>query len=287
MIDIHQHLLPSELREGLARAGRLPELDAHAHDPAARAAGAATEGLGLVGLALPGALGLDALPEHEARPLLELWHASALALGAPFAVWAGVPLAACDPADVDAALDRGCLGLQLPASALADGAGADRVGRLLEACARRGAPVLVHPGPAPWERTRRTAHGPAWWGAVVPPVQALQAAWWCVRACVRPALPDLRICFTGLAGLAPLHDERYAAATGGRTPVDRNAFLETSYYGTRGVDAVIRVLGIDVLVHGTGSPARPPAPLALGGAVDHALRSSNPARLLDRVEVAA
>ena len=172
MVDIRQHLLPPELREALARAGCLPPLYPSRHDPVARAAEARAQGLERVLLALPPGLGIDCLPDDEARPLLETWHASALALGEPFGVWAGVPLAASDPRDVDAALARGCVGLQLPAGALLDEHGLARVGPLLEACARRGAPVLVQPGPAPWHpRPAQSRAAPPWWEAVVPHVQ--------------------------------------------------------------------------------------------------------------------
>ena len=58
-------------------------------------------------------------------------------------------------------------------------------------------------------------------------------------------------------------------------------FLETSSYGPRGVDAVIRVLGVDHLLHGSDRPYAEPSDLRLGAAVDTALRHTNPARLLD------
>ena len=57
-------------------------------------------------------------------------------------------------------------------------------------------------------------------------------------------------------------------------------FLETSSYGTRAVDAIVRVLGIDVLVNGTDRPYAEPAALELGAAAVHASRTAQPVRLL-------
>jgi 2-keto-3-deoxy-L-rhamnonate aldolase RhmA len=56
--------------------------------------------------------------------------------------------------------------------------------------------------------------------------------------------------------------------------------VETSSYGTQAVDAIIRVLGIDVVCHGSDLPYAAPARLALGDAALHAIRSVNPGRLL-------
>jgi NADPH-dependent ferric siderophore reductase len=83
-----------------------------------------------------------------------------------------------------------------------------------------------------------------------------------------------------LAGLAPLHRERLVAR-GGRSAADPAMFVDTSSYGPRAVDAMIRELGVDALVHGSDVPvvAHATDP-ALGDAVRVALRERNPARLL-------
>ena len=58
-------------------------------------------------------------------------------------------------------------------------------------------------------------------------------------------------------------------------------FVETSSYGNRAVDSVLRVLGVDELVFGSDRPyARPHPDLGLGDAAQHAIRVTNPARLL-------
>jgi 6-methylsalicylate decarboxylase len=88
-----------------------------------------------------------------------------------------------------------------------------------------------------------------------------------------------------LAGLAPLHGERFLTRAGERTVVDDHTFLDISSYGTRAIDAVVRVLGIDVLVNGSDRPYASPPDHGLGAAAHVALCSSNPARLLDPQEV--
>ena len=62
-------------------------------------------------------------------------------------------------------------------------------------------------------------------------------------------------------------------------------FLEISSYGTRAVDATIRVLGIDALVNGSDRPYADPVRLDLGAAALRALRSTNAERLLYPKEV--
>jgi 6-methylsalicylate decarboxylase len=109
----------------------------------------------------------------------------------------------------------------------------------------------------------------------------MHAAWYAFIVLGRPRYPRLRVCFALLAGLAPLHQERFHARGGARAAVDRGAFLEISSYGPRAVDAVVRALGIDVLVNGSDRPYAQPSDHGLGAAAEFALRSVNPARLLD------
>jgi len=147
--------------------------------------------------------------------------------------------------------------------------------------AERDLPLFIHPGPAASTGTG----GPGWWAAVVPYVQQMHAAWFAFRAYGRPAYPRLRVCFTALAGLGPMHGERLAAR-GGADPltrglVDPRMFVETSSYGRRAVDSVLRVLGVDMLVFGSDRPYAQPHPdPGLGEAARHAIRVTNPGRLL-------
>jgi 6-methylsalicylate decarboxylase len=100
------------------------------------------------------------------------------------------------------------------------------------------------------------------------------------RAHGRPRHPRLRVGFAMLAGLAPLHGERFAARSGDRTVLDPDVFVEISSYGTRAVDATVRVLGIDVLVNGSDRPYAAPVAPDLGAAALSALRGANPLRFL-------
>ena len=63
--------------------------------------------------------------------------------------------------------------------------------------------------------------------------------------------------------------------------------METSTYGTQAVDAIVRVLGIDVVCRGSDLPYAPPASLQFDDAALHAIDSVNPHRLLSRLEVPA
>jgi predicted TIM-barrel fold metal-dependent hydrolase len=294
-VDVHQHLWPPELIAALRARRRPPRLEGWTlelagepdyvvdpvdHDVDARAAQAVADGLDLALVSLSSPLGIEALPPEEAAELLAAYHAGVLALPAPFAGWAAACLTDNDAAALRAELERGFVGLQLPATALLDAAGYDRLGPLLDVLEAADRPLLIHPGIA------MVADGaPAWWPAIVPYVQQMHAAWFAFRAYGRPRHPNLRVCFAILAGLAPLHGERFSARAGGRSPVDPRVFLEISSYGTRSVDATIRVLGIDVLVNGSDRPYADPVHLDLGAAATRALRSANPGRLLNPKEV--
>jgi hypothetical protein len=306
-VDVHQHLWPRELIAALRGRRRPPRLrgwtlelagepdylvDPADHDVDVRAGQTVGDGVDLALVSLSSPLGIENLPTDEAAELLGAYHDGVLALPAPFGGWAAAGLTDIDPAALRAELDRGFVGLQLPATALLDHTGYDRVGPLLEVLEEADRPLLIHPGAA-GEAGKGTVGAPAWWPAIVPYVQQMHAAWFAFRAHGRPRHPGLRVCFAILAGLAPLHGERFAARAGGRSPLDPGAFVEISSYGTRAVDATIRVLGIDALVNGSDRPYADPVRLDLGAAATHALRGANAGRLLypkealDDVAVAA
>ena len=69
---------------------------------------------------------------------------------------------------------------------------------------------------------------------------------------------------------------------GGRGEVDRGVYYETSSYGTRAVDAMVRAVGIDALVLGSDRPYAEPIRPELGAdeAALHAIRNVNARRLL-------
>jgi len=303
--DIHQHLWPEQLIAALTwrreppllrRAGRgwilrlrdEPEyrFDPADHDPEARAGLLARDGLQRALLAISSPLGIEALPRDEAEPLLEAHNAGLLGLDGPFGVWGAVSLRPPEPADVDALLDAGAVGISLPAGAIAGPDGLDRCGGLLERLARRGAPLLVHPGPGPWRAWRPQAYAetdaPGWWPAMTRYIADMNAAWHAFAAFGRPQHPQLRVVFAMLAGGAPLHSERLAARGGPSDAIaDARVFYDTSSYRARSIDALVRIVGIDQLVYGSDRPVvdAPSGPSPLGPAAEDAMASANVARL--------
>jgi predicted TIM-barrel fold metal-dependent hydrolase len=295
-VDIHQHLWPEPLLRALSRRREPPSivrrgagwtlrlhgepeapLDLADHDPERRAALVEADGLDRALVALSPPLGIESLPAAEAEPLLAAYHEGVAELPRRFGAWAAVGLADPDPAALSLLLDRGFVGACVPADALGGPAGFERLGPVLETLERRGAPLLVHPGPA-----RAAGPGtPSWWPALTDYVAAMQTAWHAFAVWGRPAHPALRVCFAMLAGLAPLQRERLVAR-GGRAGSDPEVFLDTSSYGARAIDAVVREVGVDRLVHGSDRPVMRAAGPALGDAVEVALRERNPARLLGR-----
>jgi hypothetical protein len=283
--DIHQHIWPAALIDALRARRCPPYLDGWTlhlageppfavepadHDPRRRLDRLVAAGFdrGLVSLSSP--LGIEYLPAAEAAPLLAAYHDGARELPEQFGVWAATALDDPDPKALSAALDAGCVGLQLPATALTDPAGLARCDPLLDVLEQRSRPLFVHPGPAP------VADGvPGWWPALVPYVQQMHAAWFAFGVAGRARHPALRVCFAMLAGLAPLHGER-AAARGGPVAIDPDAFVETSSYAARAVGAVAQVLGAGRVVAGSDEPyARYADPLPGCG-----LETSAVARLL-------
>ncbi|GAA2216249.1 hypothetical protein GCM10009850_117180 [Nonomuraea monospora] len=293
-IDVHQHLWTSTFVDALRARSTPPYLDGWTlvldgeppyevnpadHDKRD------TTGLELALVSLSSPLGIEFLPPEESWPLIDAYHEGALALGAPYAAWAATCHSEPDPDRLAEDLDRGLVGLQIPATAAPDD-------ELLDVLTERNLPLFVHPGPAgpaigtpPFPRTAHGAATPPWWPALVPYVQQMHASWHYFHAVVRPRHPRLRVCFALLAGLAPLHSERLIArGGGGRGLVDPNFFVETSSYGPRAIDAIVRELGIDVVVNGSDAPyAKAPEP-GLGAAADHAIKVVNPRRLISGKE---
>jgi len=289
--DVHQHLWPDALVDGLRRRRDPPYLDGWTlvlageppyavrptdHDPAARAAQARADGADRVLLSLSSPLGLEHLPADQAAPLLEAWNDAGAELSGPFAAWAAAGLSEAEPARLAKDLARGLVGLQLPATALAQPADLAALGPLLAVLEDADKPLLVHPGPS-----AAPPGVPGWWPALVPYVAQQQAAWHSWHIAGRSQHPRLRVCFVALAGLAPLHHERLVARGGPAHRVDPGVFLETSSYGTTAIDAVLRVVGVDAVVHGSDRPYAAPGEPGLGAALTHAVRVANPRRLLD------
>lgn len=290
--DVHQHVWPPELVAALRRRRRSPrlegwtlildgeppyEVDPRAHDPQQRVGAEDAAGIGRALVSLSSPLGIETLPPEDAAPLLAAWHAGAAALPERFGIWAATGLVEPDPVELETVLARDrVVGLQLPASALADPAAIDRLGPLLSTLDRADRPLLVHPGPV----ADSCAGVPAWWPAVVPYVAQLHAAWAAWHVAGRAAHPQLRIAFVALAGLAPLHHERLSARGGALGAIDPLTWYETSSYGPTAIDATLRVVGVDALVNGSDRPYASSRAAGLGPALDHAMYVTNPENLL-------
>jgi hypothetical protein len=291
-VDVHQHLWPEPFLAALRRRRGPPRLDGWTlrlegerpwpvdpcdHDVAARVA---ADPRALVLVSPSAGLGIDRLAPEEAQELAVAWLDGALALPAPFRAWATAGVVRPAPDALENALDRGAVGLEVAADALAAPGGIERLAPLLAVLQRRRRPLLVHPGPA---GAADAAGRPRWWGPVVTYTAQLQAAWWAWTHAGRAGFGELLVCFAALAGLAPLHHERHRARGGDELAVDERTFLETSSYGPQAVDATIRALGVDVVCHGSDRPYAAPADPRLGPAVAHAIGTANPARLLAHV----
>jgi hypothetical protein len=292
-IDVHQHLWTEPLVEALAErrefpyvrlengltvlylAGERPYvIDLLAEAPQSRRSLVELDGLDRALLCLSSPLGIEGLPRAHACSLIEAYHEGALALDDPFGVWGAIALDRADPADVDRLLDRGCVGLALPAGALADVDGVAGLREVLTRLELRGAPLLVHPGPGLPSDLLRPAHEislcePLWWPALTSYVAGMQAAWLAFLVAGRPSHPRLRVIFTMLAGLAPLHCERLSSRGGPAVgEPDPLVFYDTSSYGARAVRAMEDAVGPGQLVYGSDRPVVEPGELGMPELLD-------------------
>jgi predicted TIM-barrel fold metal-dependent hydrolase len=312
--DVHQHLWPEALIAALTWRREPPlvrrrgsdwvlqlrdepehRFDERDHDPRARLALLEGDGIDRALLAISSPLGIEGLPREEAEPLLEAHNGGLLELAPQFGLWGAVAVNPPWPGDVDTLLDAGAVGVSLPAGAVRHPAGLDRCAGVLDRLEARDAPLLIHPGPGPGPRSMRdrqasfAAGVPAWWPAMTRYVADMNAAWHAFIAFGRPRHPRLRIVFAMLAGGAPLHFERLAAR-GGPTGAlaDEGLFYDTSSYGGRTIDALVRCVGIDQLVYGSDRPVVAAAtPSGLGPAARKAIVATNVGRLLGGSPVVA
>jgi hypothetical protein len=295
-IDTHQHLWPEQLADRLRARTQVPylrgwtlhtraeppyEVDPSHHDVTRRIAQDHASEVGSACVSLSAPLGIEHLPRRESGALIRAWHDGARQLPEHFKVWASVPSVDPDLGELAALLaDDRFVGVQLPATDLASPAAWQRAAEVLRVAELAGAPVFVHPGP---ELVRPLSGSlPGWWAPVVGYATQLQAAWWGWQACGgRADFPRLRLLFAAGAGLAPVHHERRTARGGDAPSIDRQVFVDTSSYGPQALDALVRVLGIDVLTLGSDRPYGVPIDQVFGDAATHAIRVTNPRRVLE------
>jgi hypothetical protein len=291
-IDVHQHVWTPQLVEKLSERRDIPfvrrengltvlylarerpyVIDSSAGVREARAELLQIDSVDEALVCISSPIGIESLPREESLVLLDAYHDGALELGRPFGVWGAIALDQPDPGDVDQLLDRGCVGISLPAGALADASDCARVGEVLERLEARDAPLFVHPGPGLEREAQPARHAslgePLWWPALTSYVSELQAAWLAFIQNVRVAHPRLRVIFAALAGLAPLHVERLAARGGPAHGIaDERIFYDTSSYGPSATRALAALVGSTQLLYGSDRPVLDTAgqevPLALG-----------------------
>ncbi len=283
-IDVHQHFWTEPLIDGLSRRRELPfvraehgltvlylagerpfVLDLSTETVEQRAALVELDGLDRALVCLSSPLGIESLPRAHALPLIDAYHDGACALGSPFGVWGAVALDSLDPADVDRALERGCVGVSLPAGALASVESLVRLHPLLARLESHDAPLFVHPGPGLGAVPRApepSLEDPLWWPALTRYVFDMHAAWLAFRAVGRVAHPRLGVVFAMLAGLAPLHSARLASRGGPASGApDPLVFYDTSSYGPSAIRALADLVGPDQLLYGSDRPVVEPDPL--------------------------
>ena len=271
------------------------DLDPTDHDPSLRAKWLRGESLSAV-LSPSSPLGVEDLSRAERQPLLEAYHDGVAALedvAGPepcLRWWAVLPRdsALGDHAsaqrELSLLIERGAAGLQVPAPWVGRPEGFLALRPLLATLQEADLPLFVHPGsihPVPGLANVGPAGPvPGWWIPVVDYTAQMAAAWWSWHAFARPQLPTLRVCFAAGAGLAPVHHERLQARGGSMRTVDPLTFVELSGYGPQAFDALLRVLGIDVLISASDHPYAVALDIPTDPAAHRALRHTNPHRLM-------
>jgi hypothetical protein len=303
-IDIHQHLWTEALVGALERRSRLPfvrcdddrlcmvhvagelasAVDLESERPSRRVPLLERDGVDGAVIALSSPLGIEALPRAEARVLIGAHLDGVEELGEPFRAWGPVALDGLRRDDVDAVLERGCVGVSLPAGAFEPSSSLDSLAPVLARLEQLDAPLFIHPGPGLGARPAEYGIAdPLWWPALTRYVAQMQAAWLAFNALGRRAHPRLRVVFAMLAGGAPLLSERLEARGGPAVAThDPNSFYDTSSYGPFAVEAMARRVGGEQLLYGSDRPVI--EPFASGR---EALLSKNAGRLLERLGVPA
>jgi 6-methylsalicylate decarboxylase len=275
-VDIHQHIWTTPLLDALARrdchpfirrddgvcvlhlAGESPCVI----DEAAESAGSRTrlleiDGVELAAVAISSPIGIETLAPDQAGELINAYLDGVLELGDRFVAWGPIGIRQPDPAEVDAVLARGCVGVSLPSAALADFDALERIWPVLDRVQSFDVPLFVHPGG--FAPRQPSLSDPLWWTPLTSYVFDMQAAWLTFITHARRELPRLRVVFAMLAGGAPLQTERLTARGGPAFDLhDPLTFYDTSSYGPMMIEAMAAWLGPDRLVYGSDRPVIEP-----------------------------
>jgi hypothetical protein len=280
LLDVHQHLWTEPLIDALERRARLPfvrregdrriviyvageapsALDLDGEEPARRRELLARDGVAHALIAISSPLGIEALPREEAEELIDAHLTGVAGAGEQFRAWGPLPLDGLCAADIDDVLGRGCVGVSLPAGALAQPHALPRLDDALSRIEALDAPLFIHPGPGLGQRAGECAlNDPLWWPALTDYVAQMQAAWLAFATLVRRTHPQLRVIFAMLAGGAPLLSERLEARSG--PPIDlgdAHSYYETSSYGPVAIEAMAQRVGLRQLLYGSDRPVIEP-----------------------------
>ena len=281
-IDLHQHVWTAPLLEALSHRRFAPfvrcdggvtvlhsdgeqpyVIDVAAEAPERRVAALRQDGLDRAVVALSSPIGIEALPREQALELIDAHLRGVAALpSGRFEAWGPIALDRPDPREVDGRLAGGCIGISIPAGALAGPARLDAIGPVLARVAERGALLFVHPGRAPGQRPETALlDEPLWWRALTDYVAQMQAAWLTFATAGRRELPDLKVVWAMLAGAAPMQLERLDGRGGPPVELrDPNQFYDTSGYGPAAVETLARRVGEGQLVYGSDRPVIEPVP---------------------------
>jgi hypothetical protein len=288
-VDLHQHVWTAPLLAALQARDQFPYarrahgltilhsvgeqpyvIDQAGESPRRRAELVERDGLDLALVAISHPIGIECLPRSEAEPLIAAHLDGVAALGPCFGAWGPVPLDGPDPADVDAVLARGCVGVSVPACALTGAEALHLMGPVLERVADHRAPLFVHPGRSAALGAQAPLSEPLWWGALTDYVAQMNSAWLSFVALGRREHPDLTVVFAMLAGGAPLLSERLEARGG--PPVDLHdprLFYDSSSYGPTAIEAMARRVGPAQIVFGSDRPVIEPFPTGRDAVLQH------------------
>ncbi len=278
---MHQHIWTASLLERLTERRALPlvrrsggltvlhssgeqayVIDEAAELPTRREALAGADRLDRVVIALSSPIGIEALPRESALELIDAHLEGVAALPERFDAWGPLALDGVEPDDVDALLERGCIGISVPAGALEGPDRLEVLGPVLERVAEHQVPLFVHPGRAPGQRGTEPRLGePLWWRALTDYVSQMQAAWLTFAAFGRRQHPHLRVVFAMLAGGAPMQSERLRTRGGpGLDLRDPLTFYDVSSYGPAAIELFSRRIGESQLLYGSDRPVVEPEP---------------------------
>ncbi len=285
LVDIHQHLWPQSFIAALEGRTVPPflrgstvilgegafELDLREHELGRRLEALDREGTELAVVSLQPTVGLAAaaVSAAERESLVAIWEEG---IGEMIDA-AGGRLAALS---AGCTLD-GFVGAAVGSAELAD---LDALAPLLDAVARSGGFLFVHPSGGPVENR------PPWWSAIAVYPAQMQAAYLAWLAHGQERWPTLPVVFAILAGGAPFQLERLATrGVDVRSTLHENLFLDTSSYGRRALELCIETFGVAQIVYGSDIPVADSEPtlravLGFGESVAHMIRDANPNRLL-------